>query len=143
MERKKHRSPVTKNYYSEKDFIIGRTCFLGGFKFQLNSADNYTENYMGDNPDQFPEAAIENIIAKIKKPCKGYDSLQAYVVDLLAKLDKNGDNVIDFKEFACGMKCMGINLTHQEEAALMKKFDHNGDGVISMEEFYETLAQSI
>ena len=34
---------------------------------------------------------------------------------------------------------MGINLTHQEEAALMKRFDHNNDGSISMEEFYNTL----
>jgi len=35
---------------------------------------------------------------------------------------------------------MGLNLTHQEEAALMKHFDHNKDGVISMEEFYNALA---
>lgn len=143
MERKKHLSPVTKAYYSEKDFLIGRTCFLGGFKFQLLSADNYTEKYMIDNPDQFPEAAIENIISKIKKPSKNYPSLQEYVVDLLAKLDKNGDSVISFKEFATGMKSMGLNLTNQEEAALMKRFDHNGDGVISMEEFYNTLANSM
>merc|ERR1712100_324842 len=97
MERKKHRSPITKNYYSEKDFIIGRTVFLGGFKFQLCSADNYTENYMGDNPDQFPEAAIENIIAKIKKPASKFNSLQEYVIHLLSKLDKDGNNVISFE----------------------------------------------
>jgi len=68
MERKKHINPVRKNYYEEKDFLMGRTVFLGGFKFQILSADEYTEKYMEDNPDQFPEAAIENIIAKIKKP---------------------------------------------------------------------------
>ena len=59
MERKKHLSPVTKAYYSEKDFLIGRTVFLGGFKFQLLSADNYTEKYMNDNPDQFWPAELE------------------------------------------------------------------------------------
>jgi len=58
---------------------------------------------------------------------------------LLAKLDKNGDNVISFEEFASGLKSLNIHLTHQEEAALMKRFDHNNDGVISMEEFYNTL----
>lgn len=67
MERKKHRSPITQQNYEEKDFLIGRTCYLGGFKFQLISADEYTEKYMEDNPDQFPEAALENIICKIKK----------------------------------------------------------------------------
>ena len=57
MERKKHKSPVTSSYYQERDFLIGRTVFLGGFKFKLVSADEYTEKYMEDNPDQFPEAA--------------------------------------------------------------------------------------
>ena len=35
MEKKKHKNPVTGNYYEEKDFLIGRTIFLGGFKFLL------------------------------------------------------------------------------------------------------------
>jgi len=143
MEKKKHLSPVTKSYYSEKDFLIGRAVFLGGFKFQLLSADNYTEKYMNDNPDQFPETAIENILSKIKKAGRGYPSLQEYIVDLLAKLDKNGDSVISFGEFSNGLRGMGLNLTNQEEAALMRRFDHNGDGVISMEEFYNTLASSM
>ena len=91
MERKKHKSPTTKAYYAEKDFLIGRTVYLGGFKFQLNSADSYTEKYMADNPDQFPEAALENIISQIKKPASQFPSLQDYVIDLLARLDKNGD----------------------------------------------------
>lgn len=33
MERKKHNNPVRKDYYCEKDFLIGRTIFLGGYKF--------------------------------------------------------------------------------------------------------------
>lgn len=96
MERKKHKSPVTTYYYSEKDFLIGKTVYLGGFKFQLLSADEYTEKYMEDNPDQFPEQALENIIAKIKKPASQYPNLQTYVIELLKRLDRNGDNVISF-----------------------------------------------
>lgn len=75
MERKKHKSPITQSYYQEKDFLIGRTVFLGGFKFQLCSADEYTEKYMEDNPDQFPEASLEEIITKIKKAGAKYASL--------------------------------------------------------------------
>jgi hypothetical protein len=33
LERKKHNNPVTKDYYAEKDFLIGRTIFLSGYKF--------------------------------------------------------------------------------------------------------------
>jgi hypothetical protein len=58
MERKKHKNPINQNYYEEKDFLIGRTLFLGGYKFQLLKADEYTEKYMEDNPDQFPEASL-------------------------------------------------------------------------------------
>jgi len=104
MERKKHKSRVTQSYYREKDFLIGRTVFLGGFKFQLCSADEYTEKYMEDNPDQFPEAAIEAIIAKIKKPAARYPSLQAYAIDLLKRLDTNQNGVISFQEFSNGLK---------------------------------------
>ncbi len=59
MEKKKHKNPISGDYYSEKDFLIGRTISLGGYRFQLQKADEYTEKYMEDNPDQFPEASIE------------------------------------------------------------------------------------
>lgn len=140
MERKKHNNPVTKAYYEERDFLIGRSVFLGGFKFQLVSADEYTEKYMEDNPDQFPEAAIENIINKIKKPASQYGGLQQYVIELLRRLDSNNDGFLSFGEFCAGIKSMGIHVTNHEEHALMRRFDHNGDGKISMEEFYNTLA---
>lgn len=46
MDKKKHKNPITSNYYEEKDFLIGNTIFLGGWKFQLQKADEYTEKYM-------------------------------------------------------------------------------------------------
>ena len=51
MERKKQTNPVTGKYYTEKEFILGKTVFLVGFKFLLNKADEYTEKYMEDNTD--------------------------------------------------------------------------------------------
>ncbi len=104
MERKKHKSPITDEYYQERDFLIGRTIFLGGWKFQLMKADEYTEKYMEDNPDQFPEANIDIIINKIKKGAQAYNSLQEYVIALMRKLDRNGDGVIDFAEFTQGLR---------------------------------------
>ena len=62
MERKKHHNPVNQSYYVEKDFLLGHTIFLGGFKFQLLKADEYTEKYMEDNPDIFPQAALHQVI---------------------------------------------------------------------------------
>ena len=48
---------------------------MGGFKFQLLKADEYTEKYMEDNPDIFPEASIENVLRKIKKGQSAYKNL--------------------------------------------------------------------
>lgn len=58
MERKKHTNPIVNQYYAENDFLIGKTLILGGYKFQLLKADEYTEKYMEDNTDIFPEANI-------------------------------------------------------------------------------------
>ena len=99
MERKKQRNPVSNNYYREGDFVVGRTVQLAGFKFMLMSSDEYTAKYQEDNGDQFPEASVKSIIRKIQAPAKGYPSMLEYVVDLVAKLDANGDKLIDFGEF--------------------------------------------
>lgn len=104
MEKKKHKNPVTSDYYTEKDFLIGRTIFLAGYKFQLLKADEYTEKYMEDNPDFFPEANIERVLRKIKKGASAYKNLQEYAIELIKRLDKTGDGVISFKEFCDGLK---------------------------------------
>jgi hypothetical protein len=55
--------------------MIGRTVQLAGFKFMLVSCDEYTEKYMEDNGDVFPEASFRNIVNKIKAPAKNFKSL--------------------------------------------------------------------
>ena len=58
-----------------RDFLLGHTIFLGGFKFQLLKADEYTEKYMEDNPDIFPQASLNAVVAKIKKGGQAFKSL--------------------------------------------------------------------
>lgn len=142
MERKKQRSPVTNNYYAERDFTVGKTVQLAGFKFMLVSCDEYTEKYMEDNGDQFPEATYKALMKKIKAPAVNFPSLTEYAMHLLSKLDTNNDKFIDFAEFTVGLKNMGINVAEHEAAALMRRFDTNGDGRISLQEFYNALDQN-
>jgi len=33
LDKKKNLNPVNQRYYEERDFLIGKTVFLGGFKF--------------------------------------------------------------------------------------------------------------
>lgn len=142
MERKKQTNPTTGKYYAEKDFVLGKTVFLVGFKFMLNKADEYTEKYMEDNGEQFPEASIDELLKKIKLKGAGFENLQDYAIYLMKTLDKNNDGFVDVAEFSAGLKAMGIFASKHEEHTLMRKFDANGDGKISMEEFYNTLAQT-
>jgi hypothetical protein len=104
MERKKHHNPVNSQYYQEKDFLLGYTIFLGGFKFQLLKADEYTEKYMEDNPEYFPQANLIHVIAKVKRGASAYKNLQEYAIALLGKLDQNGNGVLSFDEFSNGLK---------------------------------------
>jgi len=141
MERKKQRNPVTNNYYAERDFVIGRTVQLAGFKFMLQSCDEYTVKYMEDNGDQFPEASTDAVLRAIQASSSKFDSLQDFCIDMLSKLDVNGDKFIDYNEFQNGLRQLGFNVTAQQCHTLFRRFDANGDGKISMEEFYNCLSK--
>ena len=104
MERKKHHNPVNQKYYIEQNFLLGSTLFLGGFKFMLIKADEYTEKYQEDNQDLFPQASMSHVIAKIKRGANGYKSLQDYAIAMLSKLDKDGSHSLSFKEFTDGLR---------------------------------------
>merc|ERR1711990_1029827 len=67
MERKKQTNPVTGRYYQEKEFVLGEVVYLVGFKFMLAKADEYTERYMEDNSQVFPQASMEHLMAKMRK----------------------------------------------------------------------------
>jgi Repeat of unknown function (DUF1126). len=46
LERKKHKNPITNQYYTEKDFQIGETVILSNWRFQLLRCDEFTYKYM-------------------------------------------------------------------------------------------------
>jgi len=140
MERQKHKNPAKGEYYLEKDFLIGKTIYLNGFRFQIQSADEYTEKYMTDNAEEFPQSNVTFVMNKIKEGAGAFPSLQDYAVHLLKILDTNGDGHIDFAEFRAGLEQGGVHLTEQEVHTVVRNFDHNRDGKISMEEFYNTLS---
>jgi Ca2+-binding EF-hand superfamily protein len=117
--------------------------FLVGFKFLLVKADEYTEKYMEDNAQNFPEADVDGLIKKIKAKGADFPSLQEYAIHLIKALDTNNNGVVDIKEFSEGLKKMGIYASKHEEHTLMRKFDETGEAKISMEGFYNCLAKEL
>ena len=142
LQKKKYKNPVTGTNYVETDFLIGKTIYLNGWRFQILSCDEYTEKYMADNWENFPDASAEFVLDKIRSGARAYPNLQEYAIALIKALDTNGDEVISFNEFTSGMEKMGIHLSDHQVHTLVRKFDNNKDGKISMEEFYNTLAQA-
>ena len=55
--------------------LLGKTVYLGGWRFQILKSDEYTEKYMQDNEEVYPEANYVAIFNKIKAGQKSFSSL--------------------------------------------------------------------
>jgi len=61
----KHKNPETGNYYVQEDFLVGRIVNLGGYKFRLLRADEFTHKYFKERANQFPEANIDYVMVRL------------------------------------------------------------------------------
>jgi len=118
---------------------VGELILLGGHKFRLLKADEYSNKYMEANYEAFTENDIIKILEKIRLEGSSSPSIDEYSLNLIKSLDKNCDGWISYSDFYDGIRNHGIFLSPQEEYALMRKFDHNHDGKVSLEEFYHAL----
>jgi len=139
LERKKHKNPISNNYYAEKDFQVGENVVLANYRFQLLRVDEFTYKYMRERPDVFKEVNIDKVLEKLRSFAKKYNSNEQFAIQLFKKLDKNGNGYIDFEELYTGLKALDVNLTVQEMYTIMKRFDSNGDFKLSMEELFNGL----
>lgn len=78
---------------------------------------------MKSKPESFPEADISYVIERLKKMATKFPSLDDFLIDLVRKLDVNGNGVIEFSELVSGLKNLGFNLSYQEVYTLMRYFD--------------------
>lgn len=141
MERKKHKNEVTGNYYSQKDFLIGKTIYLNSYRFQIVEADEYTEKYMEDNPEFFPQATITYIMNKIKEGAAPFPSINDFAVSLVQKMNAaNKDGSIDIENLNQILRSFNVFLTDHELHTIYRKLDHHRTGKLSIEEFYNNLS---
>lgn len=108
LERRKFKNPYNNQNYEERDFAIGRTIVLQGFRFFLAKADEYTHKFMDSRPQCFPEANVSAILRKIVSRDAQFGNRQNFLIELLRRFDSNMGKVIPFKVFLLGLKDMGI-----------------------------------
>lgn len=94
MERKKHKNPITKNYYKEKDFAVGNKIYLNSFIFKLLESDEYTKKYMHDNPEVFSDSNMQIIINRIRTTSNRYSSYEDFLVEIIKTVDPQNQGFI-------------------------------------------------
>jgi hypothetical protein len=104
MERKQHRNPFTKKYYTEKDFTVGSTIYLNSFIFKLNESDEYTKKYMRDNPDVFTDSDMQAILNRVRLAAANHASFEDFLVQVLKNVDPANCGFVVKESIAQGLK---------------------------------------
>jgi len=104
MERQKHKNPYSNKYYAEKDFVVGNTIYINKYIFKLLECDEYTKKYMRDNPENFRDSDVNNVVERIRLSGLKYNSREEFVIDVLKTLDPSGNNFVSKEEILEGLK---------------------------------------
>lgn len=104
MERKKHKNPFTKKYYTEKDFAIGGTIYLNSFIFKLIESDEYTKKYMRDNPDIFTDSDMQAILNRVRLVANKSENFEDFLVQIIKNVDPNNEGFVSKESIAEGLK---------------------------------------
>lgn len=126
LERGRHKNPATGEYYKETDMQIGSTIYLNGSRFQLLSADEFTDNYCHDRPNKFPTCDVNYIFAQLREFASKYESMNLFVTDLVQKLDPKKEIDLDFQVLYNRMMSYGIKMNYNEAFTLLRQFDETG-----------------
>jgi len=139
LERKKHKSPITNGYYTEKDFQLGENIVLANYRFQLLRVDEFTYRYMRERPSTFKTCNVDKILDKLRALAKKYKSNEEFAVAFFKQLDKEGKGFVDFESLHQGVKALDIHMTIQEQYSLMRRFDSSGQFKLSTEDLFNGL----
>lgn len=71
IQRAQYKNPITAKTYTDKDFQIGEIITLSVYNFQIIRCDEFTWDYMLQNPQVFTKANWEFVVDKIRK-CKKF-----------------------------------------------------------------------
>jgi len=139
LEKRQHKKPDTTQYYNAKDFRLGETLTLTNYRFQLLRADEFTNKYMKENVETFPEANIDFVLDKLFSYRKNFKNNEDFAVNLFKALDKSKKGFIEFVDLFDGLIALNIPLSIQEQYTLMRKFETNNDFKLSMDALYNGL----
>lgn len=104
MERRKVKNPITNKYYTEKDFYVGANIYINKYIFKLYECDEKTKSYMKDNKEIFRDSDIGKIVTRIQKEATNYNSLEEFLVMIIAKIDPTNKRYVAPEEIVKGLR---------------------------------------
>lgn len=110
LERRKYKNNASGQFFQQSDLAIGANLEIGGFKFMLISADDFTFKYMEERPATFPLADKKTLIQKIGASNLG--EMARKFIELC------GREPINFEKFHSVLEALGIQTTFAESFAL-------------------------
>ena len=138
-EKQRVKSPYTKEYYTEKDFVLGNLIYVNKYTFKLIEMDEYTKKYMISNKEIFRDADIKNVVDRIKLVSNDFTDFDEFLVHLLFVIDPKGTNFVSKDDIINGLKTFGVYLSEQEISTLISRLNRSGN-LYSMEDLYNYLA---
>ena len=133
------KNPYTKQYYTEKDFVLGNLIYVNKYTFKLIEMDEYTKKYMISNKDIFRDADIKNVVNRIRLGANDFPDFEEFLVHLIYVIDPKGNNFVSKDDIVNGIKSFGIHLSEQEISTLVSRLNRSGN-LYSMEDLYNYLA---
>ena len=134
IEKQRIKNPYTNLYYSEKDFVSGNVIYVNKFIFKLLECDEYTRKYMRDNPEDFRDSNVNNVINRIKMATQN-DNGDEFLVRMLSIIDPNGIDFATSDNIQKGFSQLGIQLSDMEIMSLVNNLRRVGNSY-SMEDLF-------
>lgn len=138
LERGRHKNPDTEDYYREADMKIGTTCFLNGSRFQLLSADEFTNEYFQKRPNVFKSCDINYVFSKMREMGHQYPNMNEFMKHFVNKLDPARQENIDFDVLYNRLREQGLNLSYSEAFSVLRQFDSQGNLKCNIKELFNS-----
>ncbi|EGR34903.1 flagellar microtugule protofilament ribbon protein, putative [Ichthyophthirius multifiliis] len=136
LERMIHYNPITGKQYQEIDFQIGELVQLGGYKFQLLRADEYTVKYMKSKPEVFKESDIQQVVNRLRQFSQKFKSYEDFLIQFVKNIDQDAQGQVDFNQVVRGLQKLGFNLTYQEIYTLIRHYSIGDNFKLSMKDLF-------
>jgi len=138
LQRGKVKNPTTGEYYKSTDVFVGAQLTVFSHVFLLTGTDQFTVNFMEQDPNSFPKANFDFIINRLREETQNTNSEQK-IREVFNNADTDKSGFICMDELKNLFVHLDVPLDEHELITILRQFDANEDGRIEYSEFCNAL----